>query len=57
MVVAAKFHVNTVLKLKIIFKDLIKLPTLAGKKKQKQLLPKSNLLYKDTVSINIVLKN
>ena len=31
MVVAAKFHVNTVLKLKIIFKDLIKLPTLAGK--------------------------
>ena len=57
MVVAAKFHVNTVLKLKIIFKDLIKLPTLAGKKKQKKLLPKSNLLYKDTVSINIVLKN
>ena len=35
MVVAAKFHVNTVLKLKIIFKDLIKLPTLAGKKNQK----------------------
>ena len=56
MVVAAKFHVNTVLKLKIIFKDLIKLPTLAGKK-PKKLLPKSNLLYKDTVSINIVLKN
>ena len=57
MVVAAKFHVNTVLKLKIIFKDLIKLPTLAGKKKPKKLLQKSNLLYKDTVSINIVLKN
>ena len=35
MVVAAKFHVNTVLKLKIIFKDLIKLPTLAGKKNKK----------------------
>lgn len=35
MVLAAKFHVNTVLKLKIIFKDLIKLPTLAGKKTKK----------------------
>ena len=56
MAMAAKFHVKTVLKLKIIFKDLIKLPTLAGKK-PKKLLSKSNLLYKDTVSINIVLKN
>ena len=57
MAVAARFHVKTVLKLKIIFKDLIKLPTLAGKKTKKKLLSKSNLLYKDTVSINIVLKN
>ena len=40
MVVAAKFHVNTVLKLKIIFKDLIKLPTLAGKKKTKKTVAK-----------------
>ena len=35
MAMAAKFHVKTVLKLKIIFKDLIKLPTLAWKKTKK----------------------
>ena len=35
MVVAVKFHVNTVLKHKIILKDLIKLPTLAGKNQKK----------------------
>ena len=56
MVVAVKFHVNTVLKHKIIFKDLIKLPTLAGKNQKKKLLSKSNLIYKDTVYINVVLQ-